>query len=227
MKMKIFGERNCGTRALQALLETNLGAECLPGTAPELDPPAYARSGDREAALDAIFRGTDEAHAWKHCATNFDEVGALGDCLTIFLVKHPLAWLASLFDRPYHQIGPRARSIAELTATPWQTVERERLEGRSFKPLDLYREKISSYLELAPRVGGVFVRFEDLIADPEMVMRRLGLSGSFVPHERSTKGDGKTLDDYRAYYGEERWRRRITDVVEEPDWGQLEMFGYR
>ena len=224
--MKIFGERNCGTRIFSLLLQKNLRVRCLPGTAAELDPDGFGKTRDDEDKIDVVFKGVDAAHAWKHCATWFDDVASLNDCLTLFVVKHPLAWLASLFDRPYHQIGPRAASIAGLAAMPWKTLGRERLGRRSFKPLELYREKLASYFELAPRVACEFVRFEDLVLDPEAVLRRLGLSGPFIPHEPSTKDDNKTAADYRAYYGEERWRDRLADVTEQPDWAQVKQFGY-
>lgn len=224
--LKIFGERNCGTRVLGRLLEESLGVRCLPGTAAELNPNAFGKIRGDEAEIDAVFEGADAAHAWKHCATYFDDVASLDHCLTLFVVKHPLAWLASLYDRPYHQLGHRAGSIAELAATPWKTITRDRLGRRCFKPLELYRAKLASYFELAPRVACEFVRFEDLVLDPEAVLRRLGHAGPFVPHELSTKDDSKTATDYRAYYGEERWRERVADVTEQPDWAQVKQFGY-
>ena len=234
MKVKIFGERNCGTRVLAVLLQKNLGAEIFPSTAAELDPWGYDRlAGDIEAGIDiengidAIFRNVDAAHSWKHCATNFEDVGSFADCLTIFLVKHPLSWLVSLFDRPYHQIGPGARTVAELAGSSWQTVERERLNCRAYKPFDLYREKIASYLDLAPRIRSVFVRFEDVVSEPEKVVRELGLKGPFNPHEQSTKDQGKTLVDYRIHYAEERWRQKVADLTDHPDWDQVRKFGYR
>lgn len=225
--IKIFGERNTGTRLLSLLIEKNLGLRCMPGTAAELDPAACARiSGDAEAGLDAIFHNVDAAHAWKHCATNFADVAALDDCLTIFLVKHPLSWLASLFERPYHLIGSGPASIEEFAAMSWQTVARENLECRAFKPFDLYREKIASYLALASRTQSMFVRFEDLVLDQEAVLRDLGCDGAIVGHEPSTKASGRTAADYRAYYAEERWRERVAEVAEQPDWSQVQRFGY-
>jgi hypothetical protein len=219
VRVKIFGERNTGTRALKALLEQNLGASLLPGTAAELESKA-----ETETEIDALFRGRPAAHAWKHCATRFDDISSLADCLTIFVVKHPLAWLVSFFDRSYH--WRRAQTLAEFAATPCATVERELLPG-CFKPLDLYREKVDSYLALAPRLNAAFVRSEDIVLDPEAVLRGLGLTGAFSPLERSTKDAGKTLADYQRYYGEELWRSRLEGLTEDPDWAQVERFGYR
>ena len=224
MKFKIFGERNTGTRALKALLERNLGAYCLPGTEKELAPERFDEIHKDEPAMDELFSTVPAAHAWKHCATIFDECSSLDGCQIIFTVRHPLSWLTGFFDRPYHHLAPIPETIAEFASQPWQTVKRENLGERSFKPLELYREKLLSYLS-AP-FGGMFVRFEDIVLNPAIVLQSFGATTA-VPLPQSTKpNDFRTLSEMQTYYREERWRERVRGVVEEPDWELFSRFGY-
>ena len=47
----------------------------------------------------------------------------------------------------------------------------------------------------------------------------------------STKDRSKTLDDYRDYYGNERWREALNgleaSIDAQIDWSKFERFGYR
>jgi hypothetical protein len=225
MKFKIFGERNTATRALKELLERNLGAQCLPGTERELAPDRYKEIEKDEAAMDELFSTVPASHAWKHCATVFEDASPLNDCEVIFTVRHPLSWLVGFFERPYHHLAPVPKTIQEFASQPWKTVRREHLGERSFKPLDLYREKLLSYLS-AP-FGGAFVRFEDIVLQPESVLRRFGATTA-VPLDESTKpNDRRTLREIQAHYREERWRGRLEGITEEPDWQLFGNFGYR
>ena len=225
MKFKIFGERNTGTRALKALIELNLGGDVLPSTEQELAPERCPGVEKDEAAMDALFAGMPAALSWKHCATLFEDVESLDGVTVLITVKHPLAWLVSFFDRPYH--WRKAETVAEFAAQPWPTVQRERLGGQAFTPLELYRAKMGSYLDLADKVKTAFVRSEDIVLSPEKTLRKLGLEGEFRPLQQSTKDKAKTVADYAAYYGEERWRSRLEGVAETPDWEQVASFGYR
>ena len=172
MKFKIFGERNTGTRALKALLERNLAADCLPGTEKELAPERFHQIHKDEPAMDELFSTVPAALAWKHCATVFNDFSSLDDCQIVFTVRHPLSWLTGFFDRPYHHLAPIPLTIGEFASQPWRTVKRERLGERSFKPLDLYREKLLSYLS-AP-LDGKFIRFEDIVLAPGAVLQSFG-----------------------------------------------------
>ena len=225
MKVKIFGERNTGTRAIQRLLEQNLGATCMPGTERDLVPERFDAIQKDEPAMDAVFAAVPAASAWKHTATYFDDASSLEDCRIVCTVRHPLSWLVGFFKRPYHHLAPVPDSIAEFAAQPWKTVKREHLGERSFKPLELYRQKLLSYRSLPFEV--TFVRLEDIVLDLESVMASLG-ADTAVPVEGSTKpNDERSLSDIQAYYREERWREQLDGVAEEPDWDLFGRFGYR
>jgi hypothetical protein len=129
-----------------------------------------------------------------------------------------------LFDRPYHHLAAIPETIAEFASQPWKTVKREYLDERSFKPLELYREKLLSYLS-AP-LEGKFVRFEDIVLNPELVLRSFGSATAILQHDSTKPNDPRSLRDIQAYYREERWRDRLYGIAEEPDWDIFTRFGY-
>lgn len=243
--VKLFGERNTGTRALQALLRGI--AQCLPGTADEVDETAYrALRGacgsprDCERAIDAIFANASDRCAWKHCATRFQDAAAFDGCLVLFAVRHPASWLTGLFRRPYHALAPVPGSIAEFLDFEWETVQRERLVEAVFRPLELYHAKLRSYAAFSKELAeaGIafeFIRFEDIVLRQEEIFRTIAacLGSQDAPYtalQRSTKDAARTLDDYRDYYGRERWRELLAGIEHEIDrridWDLVAPFGY-
>jgi hypothetical protein len=247
-QVKLFGERNTGTNALQQLIEMNSSATCLPGTTSELNSLA-ARLGRsewipdarwKERIRDVAFQGTGARYAWKHCATNFADAADLDGVLVLFTVRHPASWLVSLFRNPYHHHGKRAKSPEELLHLEWRTVGRERIDGRAFRPLDLLAAKLDSYDQLSANLAerGTahrFLRFEDLILRQRDVFDRIKLDLScpradFVELEESTKDPTKSLDQYRDYYGNERWLDDLKGIEAELDsqveWEKWRRFGY-
>lgn len=250
-RVKVFGERNTGTNVLSQLVEANSSSKCLPGTEPEIDPRGWQRAqapwiiGTRmkEWCFDRIFAGQDPLHAWKHCATNFEDVGIFAGVLVLITVRHPASWLISLFRNPYQCLRPVPPTLAEFLDFPWETNRRERLRRRVFTPLELYEAKIDSYRNFTDRLAelGVehrYVRFEDLVVEQERTFGTIadGLlmpRQDFQPVQSSTKDKGlfrkaaqrqalasdthasRDLDYYRRYYGEERWRERLVGLEQE------------
>jgi hypothetical protein len=247
-RVKIFGERNTGTNALARIIRENSAAMCLPGTSGELSP-IIGRIGNtqwlparrlREQLLDSVFTGCDPLCVWKHCATNFADAAPFDDVLVLFTVRHPASWLLSLFKHPYARLGPHPRSLAEFLNSRWKTVARERLGGAAFRPLELLQAKLDSYLSFAAKLmdRGIphrIVRFEDLILQQPRVYSSIaseieGARGDFEVLRTSTKDPSKTLDDYRDYYGKEKWRDELigleAPINDRLDWVQLGRFGY-
>ncbi|WP_028969891.1 hypothetical protein [Sphingomonas sp. URHD0057] len=244
--VKIFGERNTATNALQKVIELNSAARCLPSTAIQLDPGAAQRARwsltrrSRERKIDAIFAGRGALEAWKHCATDFRDASAFANVLVTFTVRHPASWLLSLYKHPYHELGRTVRDLTGFIHAPWPTVGRERLGGGEFRPLELYQRKLDSYFELEERLGQAgmdyrFVKFEDLIlrqqsAFEEVAQCLFDPKPEFEELRQSTKDRTKQLDDYKRYYGFENWRSELTgheDAVNgEIEWARLDRFGY-
>jgi len=247
--VKIFGERNTGTNALRQIITGNSASRCLPSTSGELNR-VIGRIGNtswlpgkkwRERLLDSAFEGRGPLCAWKHCATNFPDAAPFDDLLVLFIVRHPASWLVSLFKRPYQRLGRHPRSIADFLDSEWRTVGRERLGGAAFRPLELLQVKLDSYVNFARKleqrgISHRFLRFEDLVLQQREVYSSIAPElesprADFEELQASTKDPSKSLDDYRAYYGSERWREALRDlersVDAQVDWAEFERFGYR
>lgn len=247
-RVKIFGERNTGTNALKRVIEQNSRSRCLPGTSGEIDAP-LARSiersfwltrAQRERRIDQIFAEHGPTFAWKHCAARFDDAEAFDAVLVLFLVRHPASWLLSFWKNPYNGLVRRPSTLDRFLDFEWRTVGRERLDRRSYKPLELLAAKMESYFALselltARGVSHRFLRFEDLVLAQEQTFARLEAdlceaSGEFQPLIQSTKTRHKDLRAYAEYYATEQWRQELagleTSINERVNWAQMEQFGY-
>ena len=248
-RVKIFGERNTGTNALSRIIEANSAARCLPATSGELNP-LLGRIGNtswlpgkrmRERLLDSIFEGRSPLCAWKHCATNFPDAAAFEGVLVLFTIRHPASWLVSLFKRPYQRLERQPSTLAEFLNSKWETTGRERLGHASFRPLELLQVKLDSYSAVVDKltqraIGHRFVRFEDIVLNQAALYSSIApelekASADFRELETSTKDNSKTLEDYRDYYGNERWREALTgleaSIDAQIDWTKFERFGYQ
>ena len=248
-RVKIFGERNTGTNALSRIIEENSDARCLPATSGEVNP-FLGRIGNmdwlpgkrfRERLLDSVFEGKGPLCAWKHCATNFEDAAPFDGVLVLFTVRHPASWLVSLFKRPYQRLERQPDTLAEFVESKWETAGRERLGRAIFRPLELLQAKLDSYVSFADKLAqrGIahqFVRFEDIVLNQASVYSSIApklenARADFEELQTSTKDRSKTLEDYRDYYGNERWRETLAgleaEIDAQIDWAKFKRFGYR
>ena len=222
--IKIYGERNCGTNYLERLIQRNLDVDILPGVAPRWLRRRFRHHPSlRERVIDAYFFMTFGRNlGWKHMlapdvARLERSIRPLGRTHFLFLVKNPYAWLLSLHRHPYHHPHP-ARDFDAFIRAAWPTLGRENTARRPFlNPVVMWNQKNASYLRLAREAGGQIVRYEDLVADPEVVINAIARAGgidrksdTFVNVEDSVKGEeDRDFTFYRAYYLEERWRAEL------------------
>lgn len=215
-RIKIYGERNTGTRYLRRLLTVNLDAQLLRG-----DVPRRIRrlAPGSESLRDVYFRLTFKRNlGWKHqvalAPSNLRNMQGFTDSVFfVTITKNPYAWLLSLYRRPYHYKGSAA-SFEEFLVNPWLAVGRENAGGGFANPIVMWNKKNTSYRNLCQGVPTVNLRYEDLLEDPERVVSGFALrfciepkSPHFVNYERSTKErDGKDFSYYRQYYLGEEWR---------------------
>ena len=193
-RIKLYGERNCGTNYLEQLVGRNLGCTMLRGTLPRIYRAALGWS---EAARDAYFRVTF-AHnlGWKHAVAG--QVSDLQDLpivddrlLFLTLAKNPYSWLLSLHRRPYQ--GQPIAGFGEFIERPWKTVGREAGPPSFANPVEMWNVKNRSYLHLASGLPALTLRYEDLLADPEetigrIVARGIPSNGGFAPVQEATRG---------------------------------------
>jgi hypothetical protein len=217
-RVKVYGERNSGTRYLSALLAANFRLDLLRDEAPRV---VTWLSFDSQGMRDWYFALTGRRNlGWKHrLPPSPDELAALGerarDVRFVTLVKNPYSWLLSLLRRPYNAVRPYA-SVTELVTAPWVTVGRERAPPAFADAVAMWNAKAAANLAL-PAGRTANLRYEDLLADPAAEVLRLERDLGFerrghelVNVEASTKRSAQTFDDYRRYYLEERWRERLS-----------------
>ncbi len=216
--IKIYGERNTGTNYLHKLIDSNFDCTILRGTVPSSFPLV-----SRRIVKDLYFHSTRRTNlGWKHSIPDLDLIKQyyeLTDLRIICLIKNPYSFVLSLFNRPYHQIGPRQNSMLEFVNTPWQTVRRENLRKRTLESVvQLWNLKVRSYFHLkdSSLCPVTIVSYESVINDVESaliaVSNKLNISISrnrIENFNESTKKDHKDFNYYRNYYLKEEWRKEI------------------
>lgn len=233
VRLKVFGERNCGTNLAQSILAPVV--EVLPaGAPPRVRQVARRLAGRRETALDlwdSAARG--RTLGWKHAYIDDATLRRLRerDIAAVALIRHPLSWLVSLRRRPYHVLPvPGSAALAH------QRLGRERLPARPYELIDVWRLKTERYRELAAAGDLVLLRFEDLVAGPAETLtgalESLGIAaGDLTVPEQSVKRDPRSSDDIRAYYAQELWRAEATnwdrDQVARVPADLMDALGYR
>lgn len=212
VRLKVFGERNCGTNLAQRILAPVV--EVLPaGAPPRVRRAARRLGGRRETVLDlwdSAVRGS--TLGWKHAYIDDATVRRLRarGIAAVALTRHPLSWLVSLRRRPYHVLP-----VAGSDALAHQRLGRERLPSGPHELIDVWQLKTERYRELAAAGDLVLLRFEDLVAGPAetltAALESLGIAaGELAVPEQSVKRDTRSSDDIRAYYAQERWRAEAT-----------------
>ncbi|MBB5516352.1 hypothetical protein FHS89_002383 [Rubricella aquisinus] len=231
--IRVFGERNTGTRALAAMIES-CGFRTTPGPVMRGAHPDELLLQDRiECCFDGtwrqfytdLLRDTRAARRgalaqWKHAAPSYDGSFANAGAAAVFTIRNPYSWAVSMLRRPYHIRGPRPETLDELLARPWATVGREGLEPLMPGIMALWVEKVISYRRFArlaemEGVPSTFIRFEDFVADPvaqaTMALTALGHADEQPEPVENTKSDGRSVADIQAYYQQEGWRAALND----------------
>ena len=234
--LKLYGERNSGTRYLQHLVAANLRVRCLRGTTPNwFDTPFLGAEWSRDLYFRLTFRRN---LGWKHMQVP-ELLPASPGTLIVCLTKHPCAWLVSMFRRPHHA-RRRFVHFDDFLRTPWPTLAREHASPELASPMALWNAKHASYLRLHETQGAVLLPYETLVRAPFEVLTKLGqdhaipaLREPFVNIERSTHADSPQRDYayLRDYYAEERWRGEISPqqlalIERSLDAGLLQRLGY-
>ena len=249
-RVKIFGERRTGTTAIIRMLKKSPRVDLGSGQgiwrhvdranqiASRFDPPWAGLH--RDAALDDLYARADLMGAWKHQRLSYDPAFRERDISVILTVRNPYAWVVSLYQRPFHMIGPEAVTLEAFIRRPWATVRRDHLDAILETPLDLWSLKLAAALEFADRAraNGVrvaFVAFEPFLQDPaatlgaalaELEIDAEGVAGIPDP----VMGTG-TMTDRRHFESERLWLNdltpgAITAINERLDWAVADRFGY-
>ena len=251
--VKVFGERNTGTRALIRMLGAQPDIRLRPcgEKGPKNQPHKRMlreqiemtyrgkwRKIYRDALIDTEHFTACPTQGWKHSLPVWDSAFARLQAHVIFCVRNPYSWILSLSKRPYHQRGPRTHGVFDLVSQPWLTLARDNMAPLLRSPMDLWNEKLAAYRDFAAAsdVPVRILKFEAFVVAPEIEVRRaLGAfeisSNRIQAIPNSTKAKKRSLKDISRYYEAEEWRggltadlvRRINDLT---DWEVAESFGY-
>lgn len=229
MDIKIFGERNTGTRAIVRIVRNNSKSIVYAKKQVEYFGNyryliAFAKFIKLKKTyidniIGHIYSKKDLVWQWKHCATNFETLGELKNVHFIFMVRDPLSWLHSFHKNPYEQLVEIPEKFGEFIHCEWKTSGRERMNKQVISPIKLYEAKLLHYrkfMRLLEDNGITYsiIRFEDLIRDQESEYQKIqpflnSPNQYFEEFTESTKENSKNLDYYKNYYNNGLWRNEI------------------
>ncbi|NNU80273.1 hypothetical protein HMH01_07450 [Halovulum dunhuangense] len=251
--VKIFGERNTGTRALQQMLRQVPGLRFRVESGTPVPGDAAV-----EAAIETRMKGAwkrlylhalrDEQAAlraahdpWKHAAPRLTPAMVAAGVRVLILVRDPYSWLIGLARRPYHLKGPNERSLEEFAARPWMTERREGLAPVLASPVDLWALKAAASLACRAEAKArglpcAILRFEDFVRDPggaaTAALAQIGIEAEHLaPRQDNTKPGEDGLPLLQRYYRDRLWQARLTRetvarVNARIDWAVAAELGY-
>lgn len=234
-RIKIFGERNTGTRAVKQMLRNaqhvvlqqgSLALENRDTRWNQLHEAVDLHYHDdwRRLYMDALRddgrQDYDQIFAWKHAAPDWS-MGYLKQQIdVIFMVRNPYSWVLSTACKPYHIKGPRTSDFAKFITRPWLTERRDNVSVVLPSVMDLWTTKLTAYTDfaqIAEHFGMTphFMLFEEFIRDPEaavcQALHGFGVATDGVKKiATSTKSDGKALSEVQRFYRDELWKCRLT-----------------
>jgi hypothetical protein len=226
-QLKIFGERNTGTRAVTLLIEQNIGRIICPSMRDFVkDWPArealthefnepYKRFL-HHALVDDIFSQAPTEYRQKHTAPEYSQNFLEFEIGVIFLIKNPYSWVLSMYNSPYGLLLPKPDKFSRFLQNPWLGLRRDNIPSVLSCPLELWNRKLAAYCcfaEFARRDGLplLFIKFEEFVADQLEVLSKIrsvfGFPGDCtVVITASTKDPRLDWNYYREYYCGEAWR---------------------
>ena len=250
--VKVFGERNTGTRALIQMLSAQEGVRMQPfGERGALNLPQNA---EFRAVIEGTYKGkwrkvyrdalrdNEQAvacptKAWKHALPVWDEAYSVKRAHVVFCVRNPYSWALSLARRPYHQKGPKAGCVLDFVVQPWLTVSRDNMDAVLRSPMELWNGKVAAYGEFIRQADVLtrVIRFERFVVDPETEVRGVlsdfGIPFKAVRAVAPTKNSAVTLAEISKYYRREDWKKSLTaevvTAINGPvDWELAAHYGY-
>jgi len=222
-RIKIYGERNTGTNYLTELIDLNFQVQQLQGVIPKWLSKIQQLIRGKEFARDAYFAMTYHQNlGWKHSQVKPVEdickyAKYFRDLSFVTLTKNPYSWLLSMYRRPYHRYFSKKPDLETFLATPWKSVGRENISGVISSPVELWNIKNASYIQIAKKLPVLTLKFEDLLDDPEQMLKLISESFSwdwkvdqFINYDQSTKESSKDSEFYRDYYLNGKWKEELS-----------------
>jgi hypothetical protein len=228
--LKVYGERNTGTRFLAGLLKDNFTTPCLSGAfktdesrqdasmagALLKDQPRLLRMVVDDKLRNLHHRDhIAKSFGWKHACPPVEYLRSVPErsatTLFIVIVKHPVHWARSFHKRPYHTYFPSTRRLEfhDFLHHVFIPSGRDNVDAAVYgSPIELYAAKVDGYRRLAG-LGVPFelVRYEELLENVAGALQRLAnrydlgrRRQDWVIESASTKEREVGLAEYQARY---------------------------
>jgi len=249
-RVKVFGERNTGTRAVMKMLRALEGVSIATPTIPTPDLDMLLARAEETLtdfhlelfrdALEDIRRSRFGAISdWKHAAPQIDDSYAAKSASVLFLVRDPYSWMVSFYRNPYHSRAPKPDTIEGMLRQPWLALERDHVERVLLSPMMLWNAKLRAYRDFANAapVPSAVLYFEDFVRAPvpalKKALSRFDISADGLAEiEETTKETGMNRATRMAYYQNEDWKKELTPEAVQlintyVDWDVATSFGYK
>ena len=225
MKVKIYGERNCGTNYLEKLLEANLNVTLL-----KFEINRWSlfllKTIKYDFVQDFLHQlNRNKTLGWKHGCPPVKAIQSYkSEALVIITItKNPYSFLSSLYKNPYHIKGKKPTSLSHFIKNKWTTRPRDLCGVKHLKsPILLWNIKNKAYLELNSKVSKpvINITYEDLLKNPKECIQTIASKGqieyldntTFKNHTVSTKNPELTYNNYKYYYLNEEWKGEFSKL---------------
>jgi hypothetical protein len=223
--VKIYGERNTGTNYLVEMFKLNFEIKVLKGAVDPKINRFINFSPNPEMLRDLYFELANKyVLGWKHSEIKIDDFYTENESFLqkvrfIVLIKNPYSWLLSLYRRPYHYFGNKNASFENFLESPWRTMKRDNSRISEYRnPIDMWNRKNKSYIDLKSCFNVIIIKYEEMIKDHiktlryiEKALKLTKKNDSLSNFNKSTKDSNKDFDFYKDYYGNERWKQKLTN----------------
>jgi len=212
-KIKLYGERNCGTNYFEQLIDNNLNVNFVKNI-----PPKFLQQFFRfERQTDwFIHLNRKKGFGWKHGIPHYTLLkNRASEVAVICLVKNPYSFLHSLFKRPYHYQGQKPNTFEAFLKQPWQCIPRDNsMNLRLDNPVKLWNLKTAAYLNTISHLGNnsMIVKYEDLLKDPSGIVKSIQKKFSleskrevFENISQASKQGDQDYAFYKDYYLNNKW----------------------
>jgi len=248
--IKVFGERNTGTRAILQMIRAMPN---LTTVVPDLKKPPKIKEMQRRIKDRFRDKWLDEymeafsfenrnrvggVAAWTHAAPYFDQSYAKAGANVVFVTKNPYSWMVSLYKHPHHAKGISCEVLEQFVDYPWLTLPKDRVEMVLNSPMCLWNKKLRAYADFQDicDIPVYQFSFESFVRLPVKTMTAAldsfgidstGLAAIPIAAKRKIL----MADELPDYYNKEQWRQGLTRqsvalINQHTDWQVAKRFGY-
>jgi len=248
-RLKVFGERNTGTRAATLMLRAHRGVAnaTLDAAAPDLDAletqvnarlKGFRKKLFKDALLDARKSRLPALGAWKHAAPMVDDSYAANGASVLFMVRDPYSWITALYRNPYHIHTRKPDTIEAFLQEPWLCLKRDNIAPVLASPMQLWSAKLQAYRAFAEAdpVPSTVLHFEAFVREPVLALgaalRHFDMpTEGLAELQGPTKHGGMQKSERVAFYDREDWARALSPTAvrlinAKVDWALAAHFGY-